>query len=45
LRTAEFVFEVVWPEHDERDHAARTSSVEHIRSTPGIAGRPWPRRR
>jgi hypothetical protein len=30
------------PEHNERDHAAWTSSIEHIRATPGFAGQPWP---
>jgi hypothetical protein len=33
------------PEHNERDHAAWTSSIDHIRATPGFgAGHPdpWP---
>jgi RimJ/RimL family protein N-acetyltransferase len=42
LRTAEFVFEVLGPEHNERDHLAWTQSIEHIRSTPGFASRQWP---
>ncbi len=42
LRTSEFVFEVLGPEHNARDHAAWTPSVEHIRNTPGFAGRQWP---
>jgi hypothetical protein len=29
-------------EHNERDHAAWTSSIAHIRATPGFAGRSWP---
>jgi len=31
------------PEHNESDYAAWTSSLEHIRSTPGWHGRSWPR--
>lgn len=42
LRTDQFVFEVLGPEHNARDHAAWTQSVEHIRTTPGFAGREWP---
>lgn len=34
--------EPLGPEHNERDHAAWTSSMEHIRATPGFAGRRWP---
>ena len=30
------------PEHNERDYRAWTSSIEHIRSSPGFAGRRWP---
>jgi hypothetical protein len=30
------------PEHNESDHAAWTSSIEHIRATPGFDGRSWP---
>jgi hypothetical protein len=30
------------PEHNESDYAAWTSSIEHIRGTPGFAGRAWP---
>ena len=30
-------------EHNEADHAAWTSSIEHIRATPGFEGRSWPR--
>lgn len=29
-------------EHNERDHRAWMSSIEHIRASPGFAGRPWP---
>ena len=34
--------EPLGPEHNERDHRAWTSSIEHIRSSPGFAGRRWP---
>jgi hypothetical protein len=30
------------PEHNERDHAAWSQSIEHIRATPGFRGRNWP---
>ncbi|WP_406505243.1 N-acetyltransferase [Streptomyces sp. NBC_00212] len=30
------------PEHNERDHAAWTGSIAHIRATPGFVGRSWP---
>lgn len=29
------------PEHHERDHAAWSSSIEHIRATPGFAPGEW----
>jgi hypothetical protein len=31
------------PEHNASDHAAWSSSIDHIRSTPGFAGLSWPR--
>ena len=31
------------PEHNERDHAAWMSSIDHIRSTPGFPDGEWPR--
>jgi hypothetical protein len=50
LRTADFVLEPLGPEHNEPDHAAWSSSIEHIRSTPGFDEpvdpedtEPWPR--
>jgi hypothetical protein len=43
LETPAFVLEPLGPEHNEDDYAAWTSSVEHIRSTPGFEGRQWPR--
>lgn len=30
------------PEHNERDYDAWTSSIEHIRQTPGFTDYPWP---
>lgn len=35
LATDDFRLEPLGPEHNERDHEAWMSSVEHIRSTPG----------
>lgn len=31
------------PEHNASDHAAWSSSIDHIRATPGFEGRGWPR--
>ncbi len=42
LRTELFVLEPLGVEHNEADHAAWTSSVRHIRQTPGFACRTWP---
>jgi hypothetical protein len=42
LVTQRFRLEPLGPRHNERDHAAWTSSIEHIRSTPGFEGRAWP---
>jgi hypothetical protein len=41
--TADFVLEPLGPEHNERDHAAWTSSIDHIRATRGFEARSWPR--
>ena len=43
LVTAAFRLEPLGPEHNEGDYRAWMSSVEHIRATPGWAGRSWPR--
>jgi hypothetical protein len=43
LRTPQFVLEPLGPEHNERDYAAWTSSMEHIRATPGYPDGFWPR--
>jgi hypothetical protein len=34
--------EPLGPEHNERDHAAWMSSIDHIRATPGFATSEWP---
>lgn len=36
------MLEPLGPEHNERDYDAWTSSVEHIRATPGWEGNSWP---
>ena len=44
LETPEFVLEPLGPEHNERDHAAWSSSQEHIHTTPGWEqSDSWPR--
>ena len=42
LVTDRFRLEPLGPQHNEADHAAWTSSIEHIRSTPGYAESSWP---
>jgi hypothetical protein len=37
-----FRLEPLGPEHNERDHEAWMSSIEHIRSTPGFETWDWP---
>lgn len=37
-----FRLEPLGPEHNERDYAAWTSSMEHIRRSPGFADSDWP---
>ncbi len=37
-----FRLEPLGVEHNEADHDAWMSSIEHIRSTPGFQGRQWP---
>ena len=41
LVAAGFRLELLGPQHNEADHAAWMSSIEHIRSTPGF-DRGWP---
>lgn len=43
LRTPAFHLVPLGPEHNDADYAAWTSSVEHIRSTPGFEEGSWPR--
>lgn len=42
LVTPWFRLEPLGPQHNEADHAAWTSSIEHIRSTPGYGESRWP---
>ena len=42
LRTGDFRLEPRGADHNDRDFAAWTSSIDHIRATPGFAGRTWP---
>lgn len=37
-----FRLQPLGPQHNEADHAAWTSSIEHIRTTPGYADGRWP---
>jgi hypothetical protein len=49
LRADAFVLEPLGPEHNEADHAAWMSSIEHIHASPGFSDDfdddpdPWPR--
>lgn len=38
-----FRLEPLGPQHNAADYAAWTTSVDHIRETPGFAGQSWPR--
>lgn len=42
LVTDEFSLEPLGEQHNEADHAAWTSSIAHIRSTPGYPDGSWP---
>jgi len=42
LVVSDVVLEPLAPEHNERDYAAWTSSMEHIRATPGLEDWSWP---
>jgi hypothetical protein len=37
-----FRLEPLGPQHNDRDHAAWTSSIDHIRATPGFPWGSWP---
>ena len=43
LVTDRFVLEPLGPEHNEDDYEAWSSSIEHIRATPGFPDGRWPR--
>ena len=42
LETPRFVLEPLGPEHNDADYDGWTSSMEHIRATPGWEGSTWP---
>ncbi|MFJ2866538.1 GNAT family N-acetyltransferase [Kitasatospora sp. NPDC087314] len=42
LLAPEFRLEPLGEQHNDSDLAAWTSSIEHIRATPGFVGRNWP---
>jgi hypothetical protein len=42
LVTEDFRLAPLGPQHNEADYAAWTGSMDHIRATPGFAGRSWP---
>ncbi|MET0325315.1 MAG: N-acetyltransferase [Ilumatobacteraceae bacterium] len=42
LQQDRFRLEPLGPQHNEADHAAWTSSIAHIRSTPGFPDGSWP---
>jgi hypothetical protein len=42
LTAGEFRLTPLGPQHNEPDYAAWTTSIDHIRATPGFAGRSWP---
>ena len=42
IATERFVLEPLGPEHNESDYEAWSSSIEHIRATPGFKDSAWP---
>ena len=42
LTTGDFRLTPLGPQHNEADYAAWTSSMDHIRATPGFVGGNWP---
>ena len=40
--TEEFLLEPLTAKHNAQDFAAWTSSIDHIKKTPGFQGRKWP---
>lgn len=43
LAATEFRLVPLGPRHNDADYAAWTSSIDHIRATPGFSGHGWPR--
>jgi hypothetical protein len=43
LLAADFRLTPLLPVHNDADYAAWTSSIEHIRETPGFSDRSWPK--
>ena len=41
LRTDTFVLEPLGPQHNDADHRAWMSSIEHLRATPGFTSEQW----
>jgi hypothetical protein len=42
LSDPRFVLEPLGPRHNDRDYAAWTSSMDHVRATPGFPDGSWP---
>jgi len=42
LTAEEFRLEPLGPQHNAADYAAWTTSISHIKATPGFAGKGWP---
>ena len=42
LSADQFLLEPLGPQHNEADHAAWSSSIEHIHATPGFLDTRWP---
>jgi hypothetical protein len=43
LEARDFRLEPLGPEHNERDHEAWSSIIEHVRASPGYPDGSWPR--
>ena len=43
LLARDFRLAPLGPQHNEADYAAWTSSIDHIRATPGFRAGSWPR--
>jgi RimJ/RimL family protein N-acetyltransferase len=42
FESPQLILEPLGPEHNERDHDAWSSSIDHIRATHGFVGHRWP---